>query len=64
MTTEYPDGMTIAELKALIKDWPDDDSKGKSSRVVISDSNGRINNVTECRYSLARIGNVFLVHEN
>ena len=21
-------------------------------------------NVTECRYSLARIGNVFLVHEN
>ena len=64
MTTEYPEGMTIAELKALIKDWPDDDSKGEPSRVVISDSNGRINNVTECRYSLARIGNVFLIHEN
>ncbi|MDD5370831.1 MAG: hypothetical protein PHQ40_17250 [Anaerolineaceae bacterium] len=40
VTANYPDGMTVAELKALLRDWPETDEHGNPCSVLVCDSDG------------------------
>ena len=33
--TEYPMGMTVKQLKNIIKDWPEEDDNGDDSEVFL-----------------------------
>ena len=46
MIVKYNDGMTVAELKKLIVDWPETDEYGEPCTVWLS-GNGYSNVVTE-----------------
>ena len=37
---EYPNGMTVAELKAMIRDWPETDEYGEPCEVWICNGSG------------------------
>lgn len=44
---KYPDGMTVTELKKLIKDWPETDRYGDPCEVWVCDRTGLTNQVSE-----------------
>ena len=44
-TMYFQDGMTVAELKAMIRDWPENDDNGNPCEVLISDADGFSNQV-------------------
>lgn len=45
LMTDYPDGMTVAELKALVRDWPETDAYGEPCEVWLCDGAGLSNQV-------------------
>lgn len=42
----FPKGLTVRELKEMIKDWPEEDEFGNESEVWIETSDGLSNLVT------------------
>lgn len=42
----FPNGLTVRELKEMIKDWPEEDEFGNESEVWIETSDGLSNLVT------------------
>lgn len=42
---EYPNGMTVAELKQLINGWPEADEYGEPCEVWVAGSNGLSNQI-------------------
>ncbi len=36
----YPNGMTVAELKAMVRDWPETDQNGDPCEVWIGRADG------------------------
>jgi hypothetical protein len=42
---DFPLGMTVAELKAMVRDWPETDEYGEPCEVWLSDSKGLSNPV-------------------
>lgn len=43
----FEDGLTVKELKALIKDWPDERADGTPTEVWLSDASGYSNIAVE-----------------
>lgn len=41
----YPNGMTVAELKAMVRDWPETDQNGDPCEVWIGRADGLSNQV-------------------
>lgn len=44
---EFPNGLTVRELKALIADWPEVDDEGNEAEVWIEDECGLSNIVKQ-----------------
>jgi hypothetical protein len=42
---DFPNGMTVSELKAMVRGWPETDEYGEPSEVWLCDSNGLSNPV-------------------
>lgn len=42
---QFPNGMTVAELKEIIKDWPEKDGQGDPCEVWVCDAIGLSNQV-------------------
>ena len=42
---DFPNGMTVAELKAMVRGWPETDEYGEPCEVWLGDSNGLSNQV-------------------
>lgn len=42
---QFPDGMTVKELKEIIKDWPEVDDNGEPTEVWIGARDGTSNQV-------------------
>ena len=40
---DFPNGMTVAELKAMVRDWPETDERGEPCEVWLADSRGLSN---------------------
>jgi hypothetical protein len=42
-SVEFPNGMTVAELKAMVRDWPETDEYGEPCEVWLCDGKGLSN---------------------
>lgn len=47
MIKEFKYGLTVKELKELIKDWPEEREDGTPTEVLLGDGNGHSNSATE-----------------
>ncbi|AZU98451.1 hypothetical protein BZF66_05695 [Salmonella enterica] len=47
MIKEFPDGVSVRELKELIKDWPEVRENGEDTMVYLGDGNGYSNQAIE-----------------
>lgn len=52
---KFPQGMTVKELKALVKDWPEEDENGEPTDVFIETGRGLSSAVTEVWMMNARV---------